>query len=403
MIVRSRGGASVDVRAGEFGSSAIPWPSQSALSWSGVNVTPDAAQGLPAVSAAVRLVSETIASLPLTVRDGEQQAVGTDAWALLMESPTSDLDPFAWMIQIAGSIETWGNAYCQIVRGRGRVLELIPLDPSHITVRRDRDDKRKRFDISGPDGGTRNLTTDDILHIPGWVPAGGVAGLSPIAAHRDSIGGGLAMQRFQNAYWRNDAAPGMVIKVPGNLTQQQAQEVLRVWNQSHAGLYNAHKPAVLAGGAELDRIPVNLEDAAFVAQARMSVEDVARIWRVPPHMIGSGDPTGTTAEQESLRFLAFSLLPRIRRIEQGISHGLPELFGAATPLRPEFDATALLRADTPTRTAMITAGRQGGWLSINDARRMEGLPPIPDGDQVQQTPVGGAPNLQPQAGASAGS
>jgi HK97 family phage portal protein len=194
----------------------------------------------------------------------------------------------------------------------------------------------------------------------------------------------------------------MVIKVPGNLTQQQAQEILRVWNSSHGGgVMNSHKPAVLAGGADLDRIPVNLEDAAFIAQARLSVEDVARIWRLPPHMLGVGDPTGSTAEQESLRFLAFSLMPRLRRIEMAIAHGLPELFGGGTPLRPEFDTSDLLRADTPTKTSMVLSGRQAGWLSINDARHMFSLPPIDGGDTVQVTPVGGAPNLQTEdAGAA---
>jgi len=394
VIVRGAKGAGVEIRAGEFGTSAIPWPTQGAVTYSGVNVTHEAAQALPAVSAAIRLVAETIGSLPLYVRDGETKATGTPAWALLMESPTADLDPFGWMVQVAGSVEMWGNAYCQIIRRGGRIVELVPMDPSTVMVRRDPKDKRKRFDVGGPDG-IRDLTTDDILHIPGYTPPGHVMGLSPIGVHRNALGNGLALQRFQSAYWLNDAAPGMVLKVPGNVTQQQAQEILRVWNASHGGVMNSHKPAVLAGGADLERVPVNLEDAAFVQQARMSVEDVARIWRLPPHMLGVGDPTGTTAEQESLRFLTFSLTPRLRRIEMAIAHGLPQLFGGGTPLRPEFDTTDLLRADTPTKTQAVLAGRQAGWLSINDARRVFSLPPIEDGDTVQVTPVGGAPNLQP--------
>ncbi len=401
MIVRGRGGSGVEVRAGEFGTSAIPWPTQGAISYSGVNVTHDTAASLPAVSAAIRLVSETIGALPLYVRNGEEKATGTPAWSLLMESPTADLDPFGWMVQVAASIETWGNAYCQIIRSGGRIVELVPLDPSAIVVRRDPADKRKRFDIGGPQG-VRDLTTDDILHIPGYTPPGHVMGLSPIGVHRNAIGNGVALQRFASAYWANDAAPGMVIKVPGNITQQQAQEILRVWNASHGGgVMNSHKPGVLAGGADLERIPVNLDDAAFVEQARMSVEDVARIWRLPPHMLGVGDPTGSTAEQESLRFLTFSLAPRLRRIEAAVAHGLPDLFGGGTPLRPEFDTTDLLRADTPTKTQAVLAGRQAGWLSINDARRVFSLPPIENGDTVQVTPVGGAPNLQPQGGADA--
>jgi HK97 family phage portal protein len=396
VIVRGRSGSGVEVRAGEFGSSAIPWPVQGAISYSGVNVTHETASALPAVSAAVRLVSETIASLPLYVRDGETKATGTAAWSLLMESPTADLDPFAWMAQVAGSVEMWGNAYLQIIRRAGRVVELVPLDPSTITVRRDKADKRKRFDIATAEGGVRDLTTTDILHIAGYTPPGHVMGMSPIGTHRNALGNGLALQRFSSAYWLNDAAPGMVIKVPGNLTQQQAQEILRVWNSSHGGgVMNSHKPGILAGGADLERIPINLDDAAFVEQARMSVEDVARIWRLPAHMLGVGEPTGSTAEQESLRFLSFSLMPRLRRIEMGIAHGLPELFGGGTPLRPEFDTTDLLRADTPTKTQAVLAGRQAGWLSINDARRVFSLPPIENGDTVQVTPVGGAPNLQP--------
>ena len=180
--MRGRGGSGVEVRAGEFGTSAIPWPSGAVVSYSGLNVTPEAAQGLPAVSAAIRLIAETVASLPLVVRDGDERAVGSPAWQLLMESPASDLDPFAWMLQVAGSIETWGNAYCQIVRGRGgRALELLPLDPSRVRVRRDPGDKRKRFDVTGDDGAqVTDLTTSDILHIPGFTLPGHVAGMSPI-------------------------------------------------------------------------------------------------------------------------------------------------------------------------------------------------------------------------------
>lgn len=375
----------------EYGSSAIPLPGQTYAAYTGRNVTNDAALGLPALSAAIRLVSETIGMLPVEVRDDHVPV--EDSWQheLLHKRPNAEQSPTEFYSQIAGSIETNGNAYIQKIKDRaGRVLELIVLDPDSILVKRDEKTRERLFEIYTVNRERQTFTNNEIIHIPGYAPPGSLVGMSPIAQHRHTIGNALAMIEFTGRFFSNDASPSLVIKVPGQVGQQQARQMLETWRSSHGGLQNAHSPAILAAGAELDKIPINMQDAAFVEQSRLNIEDIARIYRVPAHLLGLGQPTGATAEQESIRFLNYSLLPRLRRIEQGIGRDL-DLFGGTT-MRPFFVVDSILRADLSQRYSSYVAARQAGWLSANEIRELEGRLPVENGDDVQQTPVGGAPN-----------
>ena len=396
MILRTRYG-NAEVRS-EFGSSAIPLPAQNTLAYSGRPVTPDEAIGLPAVGAAIRSVSEIIGSLPMIVyqRDREQRdrAVSSPQYQLLHDAPNADQSPFDFFSDITASIETTGNAIVQKIKDtRGRVVELIVIDPDYVQIRRDADGQ-KVIDVNLGNGErVKGLTAADVIHIRGFTLKGGLVGLSPIQSHRNALGNAMALQEYQGRFWRNDATPGLVIKVPGQLGKQQAAQVLQVWSDTHGGLSNSHRPAILAGGADLDRIPAM--DAEWVETQRLNVLDVARIFRVPPWLLAVENSTlpGGNPEADSLRFLLYSLGPRLRRIELALRAD-SDLFGIGSPLFPEFLVDSLLRTDTKERYESYKAARQAGWLSPNEIRLLENYPPSdqPGANDIQLTPVGGAPN-----------
>ncbi len=397
MILRTMFGGNAEIRMAEYGSSAIPAPGSGYSVFTGRNVSTDTAFGMPAVSSAIRLISETIAGLPILVYDDNDNERANDSsqYELLHDRPNAEQDPFQWKSDICVSLEASGNAFIQKIKARGKVVELHVIDPDVVRVRRDRDTNEKRFDIIVDGKSIKDLTQSDILHIRGWAPPGSLVGFSPISMHRQVLANALAITEWVGRFWSNDAAPGMVIKVPGQLSSAQAKGILDTWSSNHGGLQNAHRPAVLAGGAEIQTLPFSFNDAAYIEQSKMGIADVARIWRVPESMIGGEGSFGKDAtEQESIRFLRYSLAPRLRRIEQALAHDA-DLFGG-TGLYPEFLADALLRPDTATRFTAYVQARQAGWLSANEIRALENYPSIgPEGDSVQVTPVGGAPNMQP--------
>lgn len=372
-------------------------PTQNTLAYTGRVVTPDEAIGLPAVGAAIRSVAEVIASLPMIVyqrdRDRRERATAAPQYQLLHDAPNADQSPFDFFSDIAACIETTGNAIVQKIKDtRGRVVELLVIDPDYVKISRDKDGQ-KIISVKVSDDTTLKLTSADVIHIRGFTLKGGLVGLSPIQAHRNALGNAMALQEYQGRFWRNDATPGLVIKVPGQLGKQQAAQVLQVWSDTHGGLTNSHRPAILAGGADLDRIPAM--DAEWVETHRLNVLDVARIFRVPPWLLAVENSTlpGGNPEQDSLRFLLYSLGPRLRRIELALRAD-PDMFGVGSDLFPEFLVDSLLRTDTKERYESYKAARQAGWLSPNEIRALENYPPAdqPGANDIQLTPVGGAPN-----------
>jgi HK97 family phage portal protein len=276
------------------------------------------------------------------------------------------------------------------------VVELIPIDPEMVYVYRDRDTHERRYDVIVESKRVTKLTPSDILHIRGMTLRGGLLGMSPIQVHKNALGNAVAISDFVSRYFANDASPGLALKIPGQITSQQAKNILEIWQSSHGGVMNAHRPAVLASGAELDKVPITLEDALVIEAQQYNVREVARIFNVPPSLLGAEGTTSTaSAHEEADRFLKFSLGPRLRRIELAFRAD-PDLFGG-TELFPEFLVDSLLRPDTSTRYQAYLIARQAGILSTNEIRELENRPPIEGGDSVQVTPVGGAPNLQPGA------
>jgi HK97 family phage portal protein len=390
--------------AGELGNTNIPFPYSGWFSYAGEPVTITSAAGLPAVTAAVRLISESVGTLPLHVynRSGEERtrAESSWQWRLLHERPNEDQSSFDFLTGIAGDIEWHGNHYSQKVRGfsEGKLEALLPLDPATVSPKRDKDTGEKIFKVKTRDG-VQEYDKRDILHVRGFTfNSSDLVGLSPIQVARHALGNALALQRFQGEHFENGAPPGDVIKAPQTVTEEQAQRWISLWEARHKGAGNRGKTAILGGGFELeDRMAFSFVDAQFIEAMEFGIEDVERIFGLPPGELSSGvdDSSNINPEQRALRLLTFTLLPRLRRIERAMAADL-DLFPRPGPqLFPEFLTDGFARADLQTRYTAYKDARQGSWITANEIRRRENLPPKEGGDEIQVTPVGGAPNEMP--------
>jgi HK97 family phage portal protein len=394
LIVRTPGG-SVEVRDMFAGTSTIPSPlmSRGGMSNAGRLVTSDDAVGLPAAGAAVRLLAETTGELPCIVRrdgDAEPERVpNSPQWSLLHNEPNRDQSPFDFFAYLVSSLQQ-SNAYIQKTKSRGQVMELIPLDPENVIPFYK--DGLMQYRVYR-NGTSTVLTREDLIHIPGILWRHPFIGISPIQLHRNSLGAALAAEEFGGRFFANDGQPGGVIEVAEAMQKPQKEELMEGWNARHRGVGNSHRTGLLTNGAKYQPLGVSMQDAAYVESQRFSVQQVARIFRVPAAMIGDDTaqkPSNTHPEVANQAFLQFGLQPWLTRIEQGLWKD-PDLF-PNRGLKPSFVVEAILRADITSRYQAYLWAKQAGWLTANEIRAKEDMPSIEGGDELQQTPVGGAPN-----------
>jgi HK97 family phage portal protein len=395
VIVRGENGERRELY-GLFDSSLpIPRPSQwgSTVSHSGERVSIGTAAGLPAFLRGVRLISETAAGLPICVYKGmgaDRKPMPTAPAFSLLRRPNPDTPAFStWSYTFASMIR--GNAYLYKVKVRNKVKFLYPVNPACVTAHYEGD--APTFDIRDREHGpiVKTVGKDQLIHIPGILLEDPYVGISIVEAHRHGIGIELGRQRFEGRYIAQDASAGSILKHPGNTTQTQRDELRASFEARHGGASNAGRPALLWGGWELDHMPVSLQDAQFIESKRYSAQDIARMLGVPAHMLDASDaPKTETPEQENMRFLKHGLMPWMERVEQALEAD-PDLFPDAD-WEVEFDEQGFLRADIQTRWNAYRLGRQGGWITANEVRVLEGLAAVEGGDEIQQTPVGGAAN-----------
>lgn len=409
MKLLTRDGRDVELRFAEFGSSAIPVPYDRGGQGMPLAVTPEVAFGLPAVTACIRLIAETVAAMPLLVyqrdsADDRQRAESSPQWQLLRVRPNRDQSPHDFISDIAAAIEGFGNSYLLKVFGRldnGQrgVTELIPIPPTSVNVRQDRATGELRYDVAFPGRTEKDLTNREILHIRGFSAQGGPIGTSTIQAHRDALSAPAGMQRFLNSYMSRGAGPGVVLSMPQQVTREQAKELAETWDSQHAGVNRAGATAVIGGGASLQTVPISLVDAQFVESMRFSVEQVARIFNVPAALLDAGTRNSQDTQALTEQFMKFCLVSRMSRIERALAAD-PDLFATTGDLYPEFLADGLLRPSTRERFESYKAAIQAGWLTQNEVRKLENYPPKDGGDELQITPVGGAPNPAQEAPAN---
>jgi HK97 family phage portal protein len=358
---------------------------------SGVDVTPDSAIRMSAVYACVRLLGDTISSLPLGayVRRGRNRisyaAVygETPVW---VNRPNPEASRIEFFEQVLASLNLHGNAYVLTVRDENdEVFELYCLNPNEVRIRRLGPNEPLVYEITIREEGqvrTEILTSREILHIPMFRLPGSYYGLGPVAACRLAIGGAMAAETYAAAYFGNAANPGGVIEVAGELTQEQAQDISRDWNITHTGPYRAGKIGILSGGAIFKPLTLNASDAQLLDSRRFGVEEIARLFRCPISLLGhpvAGAMSFASVEAQNLSFVQHSLRPLLERLEQSFSNLLPEPDGFI-----KFNLDALLRGTTIERYDAYTKGLREGFLSLNDVRSVEDLAPIGEaGDQFR--------------------
>ncbi|SFA71425.1 phage portal protein [Selenomonas ruminantium] len=338
-----------------------------------------------AVYACVRILAESVASLPLHVYEykgqGKERIPQHPLYRLLHDSPNPEMTSFIFRETAMIHLLLWGNAYAQILRdGMGRVVGLYPLLPNHMSV--DRDEQGEIVYTYTPSNDSNphvtqqvKLRRQDVLHIPG-LGFDGLVGYSPIAMARNAVGMTLACEEYGSAFFANGARPGGVLKHPGVL--KDPSKLRESWQAVYGGTANTGKVVVLEEGVDYQQISIPPEEAQFLETRKFQTDEIARLYRVPPHMIGDLDKSSfNNIEQQSLEFVKYTLNPWVVRWEQSLQKALL-LPSEQKRYFVKFNVDGLLRGDYQSRMAGYAVGRQNGWLSANDIREMENMNPIPD-------------------------
>ena len=350
---------------------------------SGKSVTATTAIQMSTVYACVRVIAETIASLPLHVYqnqgEGSVKAPEHPLYRILHDEPNTEMTSFILREVMLTHLLIYGNAYCQILRnGRGHILGLYPLLPDQMQV--DRDDSGKLiYDYTTRESKVVRLRPEDVLHIPG-LGFDGVMGYSPIALEKNAIGLGLAAEEYGSKFFSNGARPSGILTHPNTVKDPAALRAS--WNAAYGGSGNASRVAVLEEGMSFVPLSLPNNEAQFLETRKFQVSEICRIFRVPPHMIGDLDrATFSNIESQNISFAVHTIRPWLVRIEQAINRALfpdNEKTGGTGGRRfyVQFNLDGLMRGDYKSRMEGYAIARQNGWMSTNDIRELENLNPV---------------------------
>lgn len=383
--IQNSGGNVYPSSAGTSGSQLYEWMTGGNISHAGPAVTERTAMGIGAVYACVGLIGGAISSLPLQIyrrTENGRERINHDIWWLLNEQPCACMSAAVMWEFLAWSLLLHGDAFAIIQRQGPKIIGLEPVHPLSVTVHEV--EERLVYTVVDNDE-TLVLDQDDMLHIPG-LGFDGKRGLSPLRyAARQTFGLALAAEEYSARFFSNGARPDYVITTENKMDSEQQRLFRESWMARYAGLQNAHIPALLTGGgAEVKSLTLSPEEAQLMATRNFQATDVARIYGVPPHMIGITEKTtswGSGIEQQGIGFVKYTLQRHLVKIEQEINR---KLFRRSLQLFAEFNTAGLERGDYKGRNEgyRIAAGRAGepGWMTINEIRKLENLPPIDGGD-----------------------
>ena len=353
---------------------------------SGKSVNERSSLQMTAVYSCLRILSEAVAGLPLHVyrynnAGGKEKAIDHPLYRLLHDEPNTEMTAFAFRETLMSHLLLWGNAYAQIIRnGRGEVIGLYPLMPNKMKV--DRDNRgniyytysRTQDDTKLSKPGEVVLSPHEVLHIPG-LGFDGIIGYSPIAMAKNAVGMAIACEEYGAKFFANGAAPGGVLEHPGIV--KDPERVRQSWNSVYQGSGNSHKVAVLEEGMKYTPIGISPEQAQFLETRKFQINEIARIFRVPPHMVGDLEKSSfSNIEQQSMEFVKYTLDPWVVRWEQTINRMLFSNEEKKTYF-VKFNVDGLLRGDYQSRMNGYATARQNGWMSSNDIRELENLDKIP--------------------------
>lgn len=365
------------------------WGGTQTTAISGVTVNADIALTLSTVWACTMLLAETIASLPLfiyqvdTNNNTRERARNHPLYDVVHSQPNQWQTASEFRQMMTTHMLLRGNAYARIVPGaRGAVDQLLPIHPDLVTVER-LPNGRLRYSVTQEDGQPpKRYNQEDIFHVRG-PSQDGITGMSVIDYSRNSLGLGLATHNYGSKFFRNDSRPGGVLRMDGRVSKDAAERLKASWESAHSG-GNNHRVAILEEGLQWQAIGIAPDEAQFLGTIEANAEDVCRWFRVPPHMVGLTSKQtswGTGIEEQTIGFLTFTLMPWLTRWKEAISRDLilaPQIYFA------EFVVEGLLRGNIEGRYNAYATGRQWGWLSVNDIRRLENMNPVDNGDVYLQ-------------------
>lgn len=363
------------------------WPTHA-----GIVATPEAALGISAVWACVRLLSETVAGLPLNIYSrqpdgGRQRDTQHPIYTLLHNQPNRRQTSFEFRQMLMAHCLLRGNGYALIVPGpRGPVDRLRPLHPDAVTVKKV-DDDNDIYEVRQATGRPTIYNDSDIFHLRG-LTLDGHTGMSVVSYMRETIGLALATEQHGSRVFSQDASPRGVLTHPGKLSKEAKEHLKAEWADQHAGLQNSHSTAVLQEGMKWQQVGMTNEDAQYLATREFGIEDIARWFGVPLHMISSTTKAtswGSGIAQLSQGFVDYSLMPWLKRWEQAIAR---DLLIATAYYYAEFNVDGLLRGDPLTRAQALQTQRQNGIVNADEWREVENRNPLPDGEgQVYLVPA----------------
>lgn len=334
--------------------------------------------GVSAVISAVSLLADSVASMPLRtfkIVDGNRQAV---ALPEIIKQPDIDSNEYELVHQIVASMALHGNAYIHLDRDRsGNIIGLVPLHTYQMQVLPTGDQIGRKYLHLG-----NEIPAEDMIHLRWFTPPQSLVGVSPLIQSRNLIGIAMAMDRHLGQFYAEGATPSSVLETDQKLTNEQAQILKNTWSDTHR---RHRKPAVLSDGLKWRPITTSAADQQMIETREQLIRDIARIFRIPAHLIlASGGDTQTyqNVEQASLNFLTHTITPWLRRVEIGLSRVLP----VGTDIA--FDTSSLLRTDALTRAKVNTLNVQMGARTPNEVRQIEGLEPYEGGDQFNQALAG---------------
>lgn len=386
MILATHGGNREIRSVGEWADAFVPPPG--AITGGAGGARRDLA--VAAVACAVRLIADTVGGMVVRTYQGDsmdRRPVTGDAVGELFQYPADDVSSVDLWSDIATSLELEKHAFVWKVKARGRVHELVPVDPRVFRVTREKPTSQKV--IHARVNGRMADVTADVIHIRGWAAVPGVEGVSTIDLHRQPMRAARSFDEYRGRYFDNDATPGLVIEMPGRPTKDQRRDILASFVRRHSGPQNKNRPGLLWGGAKLNIPAVSLKDSQAVEMTRAIATDVARAFRIYPADLLHAAVTGnlpTSAEVLSDIFLRFSLFGRLRRIERALSMDL-DLFPDRSRYA-RFDVNDFHRGDLQTTASTIHNLVQVGVMTPNEGRGQLGLAHHELGDTLNWPPVG---------------
>jgi len=366
------------------------------------NIDQVTAMKYSAVFGCVRVLAETLANTPIMLyrkkSDTERETRNDLAiYDILHNRPNEEMSPFNFKEFCMTSLNLGGNTVCQrLVNQKGDLVGLYPYNYNRINIHRDYSTKKLIYTVNaGTD--SRDFQREEVLHIPG-ISLDGIVGLSPIEYAASAIRLGLNYEQFGVNFYKNGANASGAFKHPGTLGDEAFKRLKKELKTNYTGLKNTGTPMILEDGLEFQPFQIKPVDAQLLESKYFQIEDICRIYRVPQHLVQKLDrSTNNNIEHQSLEFVMYTMLPWFKRWEDNINMQLLTLQERLAGYYVEFKADALLRGDIASRATYYAQGRQWGWLSVNDIRRLENMPAIPNGDiYLQPINMGEAGKIQQQ-------